>query len=456
MTENNLTDQFLSSILAISRKNLSANIIQHVKFSLIDYIGVTIGGSVLTHDKLKKLKNLYEDVSSEGLVIGGEIKASLKNSIFFNGINSHILELDDGSRYGVTHPGGPLFSALLPVAFRHNVGWESFAYGVVIGYETILRISTAIQPSHYNKGYHPTATCTPLGVAVGICAMLDLPFKVTKDAFSSACISAGGSLKAIENTSKQKVINAARGAELGFTSYCVAQAGFSGPNDVLSGVTGFLSIMASEYNPEILIRKENDPLWIGRVYRKLYASCRHTHGAIEGALRIKANYNISPEQIAKITIKIYKGIRGKHDIYKIFGEESAKMSIPYSTSAALVFGNANNESFDANHITNPLINNLISKTVIEEDAYISSLLPNKRATEICILTTDNKAHTAFVEYPIGEPENPLQFDDLIQKYRNLVKKSNTPKVCSEEIISCIMMPCPDMPKLYNLLNNCEI
>lgn len=452
MINNSITDKFLEGILTIRNQEFSEDTIQKVKLSLLDYIGVTLGGSQITHEKISKLKVLIGDNINDTLVIGESFKDSLQNAIFFNGINSHALELDDGSRYGVTHPGGPLFSALIPIAFKYNVDWNDFFLGVVTGYETILRISSAIQPSHYNRGYHPTATCTPLGVAIAICVMLNLPYHIIKNAFSYSCIAAGGSLKAIENTSQMKVINAARASELGYISFCVAQAGFTGPEDVLSGNTGFLNVMATSYNPDILFRKENEYLWIHRVYSKLYASCRHTHGAIEGILKLRSLIDVNVYDIHKIIIKIYKGIKGKHDIFDIYGEESAKMSIPYSMAAAYVYGNANDDVFKLSCINNPLVKYLIGITEIIEDEYITSLLPDKRATEVTIYLKDKRQYTQFIEYPIGEPENPVDYENLTQKFIYLVIKSGESKEYAEKIISSIFNEYPDLKDIYNILN----
>lgn len=452
MTQDNITDRFLNGIIAIVNETHSEDVIKKVKFSFLDYIGVVLAGSSMTYEKLNKLRLLLDDKNSESSVLGEPFSLSLQNAVFFNGINSHILELDDGCRYGVTHPGGPLFSALLPVAFKYNVEWDRFVAGVLTGYETILRISTAIQPHHYNRGYHPTATCTPLGIAVGICVMLNLKYSTLKDAFSCACISAGGSLKAIENTSKIKAINAARAAELGLISYCVAEAGFSGPEDVLEGKTGFLNIMSSSYNPDILIRGNSDPLWISRVYCKLYASCRHTHGAIEGILRLRDYIGEDINEIEKIEINIYKGIKGKHDIFEIYGEESAKMSIPYSVAAALLYGSANDEVFKQSCIDNSMIHYLMGITTINEDESLTALLPNKRATDTIIYLKDGRKLNQYIEYPIGEPENPVEYEDLKKKFLYLIKKSGESREYGEEIISAIFTSKPDLINLSKILN----
>ena len=74
-----------------------------------------------------------------------------------------------------------------------------------------------------------------------------------KDAFSAASISSCGTLKVLEDISQLKPYNCAKAALNGYLSAVMANAGFKGPQDALTGDTGFLKMMASQYNEEILI-----------------------------------------------------------------------------------------------------------------------------------------------------------------------------------------------------------
>ena len=177
----------------------------------------------------------------------------MSDALFINGLSAHFLELDDGIRYGVIHPSAPLFSALIPVAIKYHINWFDFLRGAVCGYETSIRIANAIQPYHYKAGYHPTATCCTLGVAVGIAIMLGFEDQLVKDAFSAACISACGSLKVLEDVSQLKPYNSAKAALNGYMSVIMAKVGFAGPSEPLDGDTGFLKMMASSYNKERLL-----------------------------------------------------------------------------------------------------------------------------------------------------------------------------------------------------------
>ena len=432
-----LTDVFLSSVCDIRDEHVPLESIVKAKFCLLDYLGVTIAGAFLLRDKIARLCTILQDGQAEGITIGTSYHTSMQNAIFLNGLNSHVLELDDGIRYGVIHPGAPLFSALIPVAAHYSVSWESFLKGVLVGYETAIRIAASIQPYHYSTGYHPSATCCPLGVAVGLGVMRQLPLNTIKDAFSCAAVSAGGSLKVLEDVSELKIFNIGKAAKLGYISIAMAEANFHGPNEPLLGDTGFLNMMSPSFDDELLYRLPGAELYINRTYIKPYASCRHTHAAVEAALRLKKLYSISILEIESLQVITYSGVIGKHDGHDIYGEASAKMSIPYSVAIALAIGRADMEVFEEPYISNGNILSLAKIVEVIPDESLTSLVPHKRVAILKIRMKDGIEYEEKIEYPKGEPENQLSQGELYAKFKSLMAVAGKSERLADEIISAI-------------------
>ena len=409
-----LTDKFIDKICSIKFEDISPSATKMVKTCLIDTIGVTIAGA---KDLKKKDDTLLSLLGGDKVVcpIGSDEKTSLLNAIFLNGLNSHFLELDDGIRYGVIHPSAPLFSALIPVAQVNNVDWNQFLLGAVCGYETSIRLANAMQPYHYSAGFHPTATCCTLGVAVGIAIMLGYSCNEVKDAFSAASIASYGTLKVLEDVSELKPYNCAKAAMNGYIAAAMAKAGFVGPNDALAGDTGFLKMMTSYYDEEILIG-EKDFFYVEKIYLKPYASCRHTHPEIEAAFTIRKKDGFDIKKILSINVLTYKGVIGKHDGNEIYGESSARMSIPYSIAVALQTGKAGIAEFESPYVDDPFVLALTKMVVIKGDEELSRLVPDKRVAIMTVTQNDGKEFTCKVEYPKGEPENPLSREELFAKF----------------------------------------
>ena len=427
----NLTDRFLANIFALRHQPVSKENETLIRSYLLDTVGVSLAGAADLKRKEEDLLNLLGG-KGEVKAIGSNEGCTMADAIFLNGLSSHFLELDDGVRYGVIHPSAPLFSALIPLAIANKVSWQDFIMGTVCGYETSIRLASAMQPTHYSMGYHPTATCCTIGTAVGIAVMLGWEDAVVKDAFSAACVSASGSLKVLEDVSQIKPYNCAKAALNGYMSAMLAKAGFAGPSDALDGDTGFLKMNSTAYNEETLTGKR-DFLYLEKIYQKPYASCRHTHPEIEACFKIRQTNGFDVKDVEKVDITTYKGVIGKHDFKDIHGESSARMSIPYSAVIALWTGKAGIAEFAEPYVSNSEILDLTQRVSIIPDEELSRLVPDKRVAIVNVHMHNGNMLTEKVEYPKGEPENPLTSEENMAKFLSMTEHAGV----SYEKAQCI-------------------
>ena len=433
----NLTDRLMDLVFGIRYEDITDNALEKLRACLIDTLGVALAGAADLKEKEERLLNLIDDGSQVVAPVGMSQKTSLAHAILVNGLSAHFLELDDGVRYGVIHPSAPLLAAMIPMATVKGVSWEQFVLGAICGYETSIRLASAMQPSHYSRGYHPTATCCTLGVAVGIAVMLGYSKAEVNDAFSAASISAAGSLKVLENVSELKPYNCAKASLMGYYAAMMAKAGFKGPEDPLSGETGFLNMMSDACDEDRLLGWDGTYA-IEKVYLKPYASCRHTHPVIEAAFLIRQEEGFDAKEISAIRVKTYKGVLGKHDFNTVYGESSARMSIPYSLAVALVTGKAGIAEFTEDYIKDPLIQRLTKMAVIEGDEELSRLVPDKRVAIVTVEQTDGKSFVNRVEYPKGEPENPLSEDELLAKFSSMTEHAGMNREQALQLFQTVM------------------
>ncbi len=428
----NKTDKLIDHLFEMKNSSFSVDIIHQVKRCLLDYLGVTFAGAKLLDQKVYDILNFSRSQLYNITAIGLRRKTDIYTATLVNGLNSHVAELDDGSRYGAIHPGSPIFSTLLPLAEKEKTNTNVFINAVVLAYETAILLSSAVQPSHYIKGYHPTATCGSIGAAVGAATLLGFNRKQFKDTFSAAAITASGSLKVIEDGSELKPYNAGNAALNGLMAAITAGSNFAGPEDVLSGDTGFLAMMAQD-NRFMNCFNHETPL-INKVYVKPYAACRHAHPSIEAALKIKNSTQFNINEIKRITIKTYKGVIGKHDTKSVSNPYSAKMSIPFSVAVALIKGGADINDFTIENISDSKIISLTNKIFIEADNELSALVPDKRVAIVEIDFGNNVILKERVDFPKGEPENPMTDIEINEKFQSLIHFSGKSQVTSDSII----------------------
>lgn len=411
-----VTDIFVDYLYGLSASDLRVEAVEQARLCLLDYRGVVRAGAKLLEKKgsdfLARVLKQGGDVS----VIGFSQKTTLHNAAFLNAMNAHMAELDDGHRAGQIHLGASIISALLPVAEVEGLSEEAVLQGIVVGYEAAIRLAMAVNPAHKLRGYHTSGTCGTVGVAVAIATALGCDRDRMKVALSAAVASASGLLEMQEDGSELKPYNLAHAAVGGITAAYCALAGFKGPDDAIGGKRGFLSVLTENPQLQYLTEFKEGYLQIETVYRKLYAACRHGHSAIEAAIELKEKYHIDPVSVTSILVETYgMAIKG-HDHKEIKGIQSAKMSIPFGVALALKKGSAGLADYDEQSLADPEILRLSRLVNMIEDPEITSWLPGKRAAQVTIVS-GGQSYIACVEYPKGEPENPLTESEIIEKNR---------------------------------------
>lgn len=445
-----MTDQFLNNIRSIRREDISAEGWHQARRTLLDYLAVTVAGARIFRDKeLAYLDAVGE--SGDCTIIGANRKASMQTAALMNGMSAHVIELDDGHRRGALHVGATVYSALLAVAEHECLSCEDLLYGAIIGYEATIRLACAVQPGNKLRGYHATGTCGTVGAAVGISAALGFDFEQMKSSLSAAVTSAAGVLEMQEDNADLKPLNVGRAAMDAIAAAYLGKVRFKAPLDAIGGKRGFLKVMTDDPHPEFITTFDKDaPLAITQIYMKTYASCRHTHPAIEAALTLRKNLN-SLSQIDHIVVETYKLAVAGHNHTEILGVSSGKMSMPFAVALALYKGSAEMKDFSEANVTDGNILALTRKVKVVENEVLSSLLPKKRASVLNIIMKDGTVLSHRVDYPKGEPENPLTAEELIQKFKSLSVTSGLTKENYNKVIELISQPTFKINSLIDLL-----
>lgn len=448
--ENNLTDMFIDNLFCIKKIDIPERITEQAKMCFIDFLGVTLAGAKTIRQEGGQYLGCLKNCVGTSTVINFDKKTDIYSAILINGLSSHTEELDDGHRFGMMHLGSPIIAALLSTAELYGTGGEDFIRGIITGYEAAIRLACCVQPSHKKRGYHTTGTCGTIGAAMGIAAALDFTREQTKVALSAAVTSAAGVLEVQEDSSGLKPYNSARASLDGFVAAVMGQTGVKGPDDILGGKRGFLAVMADNAQQEFLTAPLDGVFAIEGIYMKKYASCRHSHPAIEAALNIKNKYEILPAEIEKIKIFTYDAAVEGHDHKVIRSTNSAKMSTPYSVAVAIETGNAGITEFATGHINNISIKAIINKIEIFRDKELTLLAPGKRVAAVEIVAL-GKTYRERVDYPKGEPENPMTLKDIEEKFVSLAFYAGKTQQEAELLIEKARRLEKGMDGIYGLL-----
>lgn len=416
----NISEKYFYAIDEVAKREMPAEVMARARRSLLDYLAVTCAGAAFQKEKLNGYFDFAQPESGDFKAIGAGWNIVLKEAVFLNGLNGHALDFDDGTNSGIIHLGSPIFSLLIPLAQRYDKSIEEILRAAIIGYEASYTMAVSIQPQHKAFGYHATGTCGVIGATLAAAYMLGFTEKERYQAFATACVSASGMLKVLDDGSELKPYNVAKTALLSLTSLQLAKSGFKGHNDPLGGYRGFLKMMSGDEHTEIRPTLLNGTYAIMKSYTKPYASCRYTHPPIEAVIHLRNQYGIMAENVRSIKVETYDLAVKGHDHTDIKGAYSAKMSTPYSTAVALIYGKAGLQEFEDSVLGNDIVNNLTKKVEVISDKELSSIFPDKQSAIVTIKTIDGNTYSERVDYPKGEPENPMTDDEFWQRYEALM------------------------------------
>lgn len=372
-----------------------------------DYMAVALAGAAKNRPHWEALLERLPDGNAE--LIGYQKRTDSKTAALINGFNAHALELDDGQRFAMIHLGASIISAIRAAADDRKISEERFLTGIVMGYEAACRTAIAMQPSHKNRGYHTAGTCGTIGCAAGVAFAMGLDRAQMKRALTCAAASAAGMLEIQEQTSEVKPYNIGRAAMDGLTAAYMGLTDYELPADIFGGERGFFKTFSDQWDIERLT-EQTDYFEIERIYVKPYASCRHSHSAVEAAVRLSAG--LRAEEIEAVNVRTYKlGVKG-HDHREIQGVASAKLSTPYAVAAGLLYGRADLSVFEP---LDERILELAKKISVEEDPALTAESPKKRIAIVSVSLKDGTQRSCRVDYAKGDPENPMTEKELAEK-----------------------------------------
>lgn len=444
----NKTEQFLKSIDSVSKQNFEKKVWDRAKISLLDYICVTLAGAKYHKQKLQNFFEFSEPESGNYTAIGLNKKLVMKEAVFFNGLNGHALDFDDGTNTGIIHLGSPIFSALLPIAEKYHLTYEKLLKAAIIGYETSFTMALSIQPKHKLLGYHATGTCGTLGATIAICYALDFNEDEIKNAFSTACVSATGMLKVLDDGSELKPYNVAKTSLLALASVQMAKAGFNGHPDALSGDRGFLKMMTGDANISLKNTFYKDTFAIEKTYTKPYAACRYCHPAIEAAISLRDNYFL--EDIKSIDVNTYSLAVKGHEHTDIPSVSSAKMSIPYGVAVATITGKAGLAEYTEHYLNDTKVKELCKKVTIDSNQEFSDVFPEKQIALVKV-TTNKGIFQEQVNFPKGEPENRMTEKEFKNRFMEMCAFAGKTNSDSEKIFNLVNNASGNLDELFKYL-----
>jgi len=421
-----ITRELVEFCDGVKYENLPPEVADRVKYHFLDFIGIASRGSLV--DSSQTVHRLVRDIglSPEGaVIIGTDMRAAPEYAALANGVAAHSLELDDLHNESSLHPAVAVFPAALAASVVSNCDGKRFIEGVTAGYEVMTRLGKALNPgNHYARGFHPTGTCGVFGAAAAAAKILGLNVEQTISALGIAGSQAAGSMEFLTDGSWTKRLHAGWAAHSGIIAAMLAERGFTGPATIIEGRFGFLHSYSDGAVPDKVVADLGKPFEITRTSIKPHACCRYKQGPIDGILNVMRENNLKPEEVKQVTLGILKSgfpiVAEPEELkYNPRTLVDAQFSMPFGAAVAMIYGKASLSEYTLENIESDKIREMMRRVSCVENPELEKVFPRQWPASVELVTEDGRRFSTRVDYPRGDPENPLTWEELISKFDDL-------------------------------------
>jgi 2-methylcitrate dehydratase PrpD len=359
-----VTAEIAKRAAALAWRDLPDDLIERTKQCLIDWFAVTVAGA---QDELTEIlirEALEDGAVGQASLVGRREKVLPSTAALINGSASHALDYDDVNFAMHGHPTVTVVPALLALGEQKKVSGRLFVESFVAGYETAARIGLLVDPTHYTKGFHATATVGSFSATAAAGRMLGLSEQQLAVAFGIAATQAAG-LKSNFGT-MCKPLHAGTASEHGLRAARLAQKGFTARGDSLECDQGFASSQSDSLDTDKALGEPPQGWHLRNNLFKYHAACYMTHAPIECAKEIRLKSNFPPERVKKIVLRLDAGADKVCNIPNPTSGLEAKFSLRQTVAMALAGVNtAALDSYSAESTQEPRMKALRDKVSID-------------------------------------------------------------------------------------------
>ncbi|HTW31256.1 MAG TPA: MmgE/PrpD family protein [Candidatus Sulfotelmatobacter sp.] len=402
--------------------DISAEAVYQAKRFLLDSLGCALGG-YQQHDVKIALEVLDELAAAGGATVMGSgkrvdaVSASLANALM-------IRCMDYNDIYWKQDPSHPsdIFPAAMACCERAQSGGKELIVGMVLGHEFEMRLCEAAFPGIRERGWHH-ATLTAFVSPIVAGRALHLPWEQIQHAIG---ISASrhctlGAVTAGKLTMMKNTVDP-MATQSGVFAALLAEKGYTGPEHVIDGKEGLTHVFGPEWKLDLLTDGLGSSWRITQCGMKAFPTEALTHTPISAVLDLVKTHDLRPEQVEKIQIRSLAraaDILSDPSKYDPHTKETADHSLPYVIAAALVDRQVTPVQFTMEKILDPAIRAQLKKVEVVADPEIEKVFPALQRVIVRIQTTDGRSFSKQLDYPKGDPRNPLTDQELEEKFAAL-------------------------------------
>ncbi len=393
--------------------------------SFLNWVGCAVGAS--RHETVENALAALSEFSGprEATVLGRGDKLDVMLAALMNGTTSHTFDFDDTHLKTVIHPSGPVASAILALSERKALNGKDFLHAFILGVEAECRIGNAVYPSHYDVGWHITATTGVFGAAAAAGRVLGLNEQQMTWALGIAATQSSGVREMFGTMCKP--FHPGNAARNGLLAALLASKNFTSSDQGIEGRRGFANVLATARNYDEITEKLGQTWEISLNTYKPYACGIVEHPAIDGCIQLRNEHKLKGDEIEAIALKVHPLV------LELTGKKTpqtgleGKFSVYHSSAVAVIHGAAGEEEYSDAVVRDPKVIALRDKVAATVDKAM-----HEDQVHVTIKLKNGKSLEKYVEHCVGSLGKPMSDADLEAKFRafctGILSKSESDKL----------------------------
>ncbi len=385
----------------------------------LDSLGCALGG--YRQEDTQHALDVLDEVAGSGpaTILGSGKKTDVVSATLANALMVRVMDYND--IYWQQDPSHPsdIIPAAIACAERQGSDGKELIVGIVLGHEFEMRFCETAFPGIRERGWHH-ATLTAFVSPIVAGRLLRLNWEEIQHAIgiSASHHATLGAVTAGKLTMMKNTVDP-MATQAGVMAALLAEKGYTGPEHVIDGKEGLVHCLGPEWKLELLTGGLGEAWRIERCGMKAFPTEALTHAPISAVLKLVEEHDLQPEAIEKV--QIYSLARAADILadpskYDPRTKETADHSLPYVIAAAIVDRQVTPAQFEPEKIMEPRIREQLDKVEVVADPDIEAVFPELQRVVVEIYTTDGRHLREQLDYPKGDPRNPLSDEEIEEKF----------------------------------------
>jgi 2-methylcitrate dehydratase PrpD len=413
-----LTGRLARYMVAARDRPLPDKVVLDAKHRILDTLGAIISGTTLPPGQAGARYVRMLGGTPLASVLGSNIRTTLINAAFANGMSAHADETDDFDPLTKAHPGCSIVPAAFALAEHENRSGAELITAVTLGYDLCCRLLLALDADLVRATHRSAEAVGSSFGAVGAAASLArLDETGMRYALSYASQQVSGLWSWERDTDHiEKAFDfAGMGARNGVQAVTMVQAGFTGVSDVLDGEQNLLVALSSNPHPEQMVAGLGSRFFVSETAIKVFSVGYPIQAALDAFLKLRRQYKLTPDAVKAIVVRLAPDGAGIVD-----NSAMPDVNLQHLVAVALIDGTV---SFEMSHsrerMQDPAVLAARAKVKLVGDKALATK-EAPRAGQVEVTLTDGRVVSELTKFPPGTKENPLDTAGVAEKAHNLI------------------------------------